>query len=1139
MTYNLAKIYRLFAFVAVMAASVAMWSCQDDPLLADGPIGEGTARVQATVSFTPMGSALDSRSSGEAIKSLDPDKIYLFIYDVNHKLVEMRHVTGARVTNDNNDRPAGDTSVSAETNSARATFNFNLDFGRYHIYVVGNVNVENEWNQTTDYSTVEQLLNRSAKWDSSDPAKNNQLFGYFSAKGEASSLSSPEPITINQGAVNLIAWVKRLASKVTLAFDTRHLRENVYIYIKSVTIKDIPEECYFGRENTPGEENQEDPRYISNTLLRGETIYYAGANASQTDANANYRNWYCLTTGDSISGWYADRNTALVQNKNLTAEERLALEHSQTAEALYFFENIQGYGKEGTTSDKRQDVSGENSSVSYPDGVKPDNEAWKDAKRYGSYIEVEAYYISNEAKRPGRGAIRYRFMLGKDTKLDYNAERNHHYKLTLNFNGYANDIDWHIEYDEEDRPGLYSPDEYYVSYLYNQEATIPVRATPKQGFHLQSLKAVIVDNEWRPYDAKVAYNEKAWKMQTEETDEYVAYKNPDDPDCAKNVELGYLSLRKPINVVFNAEGSVSTYTKMITELQNYYHEHNQGMRTFTLFPSKDNMHKPDGDSFGEESTGGSYTAFLDESNDRKDYIINIPVYTREKTLDQWGVYTGANAYYGHYCYARVKFIATYVSDTDPDETYTDKAYTHVYQARRIDNPRGIYRRWNATSLNSFHVVLHYQTPGAFTYTAMESMGPWSVEIARDPKGIVQLTKDGKTVSGEGAKLYGHNGTLVDFYYKPTGSLSSKDETAGAILEIRYHNYTCVHKILIRQGYAPMQVADGGSYWSSFNMYKDGELVNSPLSIGSFFRLWQNFDYPIAESNNTRPGFGVGKAPSALYDIVGRSDQIAWDNIPHYRTAARTHADSTVFKNFKIPGRYEYRIPTYTDLFDFVDDDPNDFSNINFAYGVVYADGASTTLDTDLAASYSNPTNSTELRDQVFGVLGVVVYNLDNGHQVFFPYGATGHGRRKNKQWYLTDLSGDNAGKHGMNVQHANGLLRYGTVDIRIGGYDGASAGSGKRVANDFRPNAYDLPSQFGAAYWINCRNPENYANQKDVPIAIDINASTYQFFRLLVDDVLFGNNSTDKQSGYDALPVRAVLDLPRGQHPEWDPEDNN
>ena len=52
--------------------------------------------------------------------------------------------------------------------------------------------------------------------------------------------------------------------------------------------------------------------------------------------------------------------------------------------------------------------------VSYPSGVDPSDIAWKDAKKYGSYIEVKAYYNSNNSTEK-QGEITYRFMLGKDT----------------------------------------------------------------------------------------------------------------------------------------------------------------------------------------------------------------------------------------------------------------------------------------------------------------------------------------------------------------------------------------------------------------------------------------------------------------------------------------------------------------------------------------------------------------------------------------------------------------------------------------------------------------------------------------------------------------------------------------------------
>ena len=63
-------------------------------------------------------------------------------------------------------------------------------------------------------------------------------------------------------------------------------------------------------------------------------------------------------------------------------------------------------------------------------------------------------------------------MLGKNTSTNYDAERNYHYKLTLKFNRFANDADWHIEYEEEN-PDILVPEPYYISYLYNHAMTLP------------------------------------------------------------------------------------------------------------------------------------------------------------------------------------------------------------------------------------------------------------------------------------------------------------------------------------------------------------------------------------------------------------------------------------------------------------------------------------------------------------------------------------------------------------------------------------------------------------------------------------------------------------------------------------------
>ena len=50
----------------------------------------------------------------------------------------------------------------------------------------------------------------------------------------------------------LHAWVRRLASKVTVAFDGSRLYDNVQVIIYDIAIKDIPKQAYLGYANRPG-----------------------------------------------------------------------------------------------------------------------------------------------------------------------------------------------------------------------------------------------------------------------------------------------------------------------------------------------------------------------------------------------------------------------------------------------------------------------------------------------------------------------------------------------------------------------------------------------------------------------------------------------------------------------------------------------------------------------------------------------------------------------------------------------------------------------------------------------------------------------------------------------------------------------
>lgn len=87
-------------------------------------------------------------------------------------------------------------------------------------------------------------------------------------------------------------------------------------------------------------------------------------------------------------------------------------------------------------------------------------------------MEIKGYYISIAEGKMSRGDITYRFMLGKDVIANYEAERNFHYQLTMKFNGYANDVDFHIAY-RVPKPSLNIPP-YHISYLYNHSMLLPV-----------------------------------------------------------------------------------------------------------------------------------------------------------------------------------------------------------------------------------------------------------------------------------------------------------------------------------------------------------------------------------------------------------------------------------------------------------------------------------------------------------------------------------------------------------------------------------------------------------------------------------------------------------------------------------------
>lgn len=1111
-----------------MACGVLV-SCQDDRLdYPGGPIEPGVSTVDVTVSFKDYTPALnDTRAAGDAIKNIRT--LWLVIYDDKGGFVKKEQVTDFKETIIPNPRP--DNNPAAESKTGHVDFKFTIDNGYYRIYAVANYDMGGI--QDGDIDTPEKLKDLKLEWDN-DPSRitsNAEMFGWFSNDSKSEEIKEDTtPVRIDGRVTQVHAWVRRAASKVTIAFDTQQLSNNVRIYLKSITIKDIPKECYLGASNIVGDQN-----YKLNSELygEGETIYFGKATASQT-GKADHEKWVRIHRGDLIYGLHTDKAGDAPEGS--TVDERLAYEHSELAPALYFYENMQGKGEEGTESDKRQDVTGNNKQVTYPDGTDPNDKAWKDAKKFGSYIEVQGYYENFGDTHPGRGDIIYRFMLGKDEVTDYDAERNYHYMLTMKFNGNANDVDFHIDYREEAKPGLLSQDTTYVSYLYNQETYTTVRATPREGYDLVSLKAYILDNEWRPHleagetvSAADMYNVNAWNYQVSQNPSTSyqpsaggynrpnAQYNPTWKDGGNtysdresgNTEFGFLSLRLVSRQIyeFNGSGNKDAFVASMRKMYFLGDKNNsgtgmdksKGYREYGEMPRVDVVDKTITDA---ESGDFKVTRRTNPRNNSVDYLVKVPLWTRAKSIDSWAVYSGANPFYRHRRYARILFIATY--ENAAGEQYQEADVTHVLQSRRIDNPRAIYRR--RENREPFDVTLCYSSKTAEeliygtvgeneeVFVPYISRGAWSVSIEQDPHNLVKIVANGRQITRKGQIIYGASNTPITFRYIPNAKPNEGD-AYGAIILVRYNNLTCTHKIIVRQGYDPVVIGEGNAKWSVYNIYrgaytdaagnsKPAELTVNPLSIGSTFRRYTNLDYPIAEENNFRNGYGVLQTPTGTYKIIGQPNEMAWGNIPAATTAAGNNFGNITLYNFEHKRSYAYRLPQKDELPDIgiytlknqetlPPDEQRKIEKIGQAFGIAYADGAKKTLITKKAYSFSDPNNT--ITDDERGVRGVAVYCVDNGDNIFFPFGSLGNPRRRR-----------------------GGLLQYGSVERTLQG-----------GANDYRPMAYKLYTQVGGCYWVHESSPV------DEHLAIDYNGGNYMSSYLNRADVFQDNIS-------DALPIKPI-----------------
>lgn len=903
----------------LMIATVT--SCYDE-FMKQEFIGEGKASISATLDFKPMSSALSrTRAAGDALK--DINSLHVLLYGEDKKLIKNWKIEEYTVSNEGRNDSDAENGSSAETSTKRATFKLpeEIGFGKYYMYAVANIpDLLTNSAYSEAIKTVDGLKNIPLTWDSEDVANNGQMIGFFTKSSAPALSADDESLIVNEKSVKLHAWLRRAASKVTVAFDGSKLKEGVFIYLQSVQIKDIPSQCYLGKENNVGKEGytlavpENGPDMIDGEII----TYHEGDKAEDFEYGegcADHR----VTVGSPHFG-----------------------SHDETAPALYFYENMQGAGD--NMPDKRQDADG-NGSLDHP-GL-PDDATYrlKDAVPYGTYIEVHAHYISNNSERLGNGHIIYRFMLGQDVINDYNAKRNCHYKLTLKFKNFANEADWHIEY-EELEPGVMTPEPYYISYLYNHSMMYPIKVNTG-GHEIESITAEIIDNRWAPHNANPAAAPPIYFSEMDKEGE--------------NKWNGFLSLHKTTMTVLPAPpGQLSEESN-----KEYYEDPpKRGLREYKKF------------TVGEHTTSGSLDVDTyrveKHSTEANTYNVFIPMYTRAKQMISTTGYTGNNPFVAYQRKAVVR-ITTKLKDVP--EAFVNTV--PIYQVRRVVNPKGIYR--SAGNNTPFHVVLkRLPREEATEFQTFQSEGPWKAYVvAQDNGASITLSASGGSELQDGT-IYGKTGSVIDFNVNFNGQVD--DENHYAIIRVEYHNYTCQHLIFVRQGNKPDALLTGGTRWYAENMRTKTERASSPLDEGSLFKCG-NWDYPIDASNNKNsriPWINVYPTDFVLYPsggfvIAGKEDEgkKLWSTI-------------TFSNSFSIPasGMRVARLADYMALLN--------SSDIEQGYGILYGDDATETADNIENAYGYDYKNNNKGR----GMRGCFAYNKLTGKNLFFPIGASGYGHRR-------------------------------------------------------------------------------------------------------------------------------------------------
>lgn len=1125
---------RFLCFVSLACALGVFSGCEDDEFYIEPAWGGNVADLALEMSYHPdMGTELVSTrsASGDAIRTIH--NVFVVFFNVSGDSVLTHYAVSDTLDVTYKPHPDGEPVPTGEPETQCVIMRCRVPVGTYRVYAVANMgNLAEDESYKASVAKLNDFKAIRFNWvkDAGKVASNNQMSGWFTENGsyptdENGYKRYADLVSVRERSDTLHAWLRRAVSKITINYDATELNRQTYIYIKSVTVKDIPTSCSLVDVNTPHEPSGVD----------GDTICYGTGN--------DYLAWPALT-----------RFEPKLENDSLI--------HLDSSPSLFFYENMQGNEKSNPDiKDKRQDSNGDGLLDAPGKNNQYEDEYYKDKETAGTYIEVEGYYVSNEQFNVGKGPIKYRFMLGKDAIKDYNAERNCHYKITLKFKGRANEVDWHVDYEEVEVPGRYMPD-YYVSYLYNQpevdmfnttdsywEKCYPIRMA---GNNLpKKIKVQIIENNWGPLDPDESLDYYTGKVETFNTEK----KSNNLPKLSGNVTHtgvwhGFLSLyrapeeykgtmigtdwqrfsageyfywygsrdRCPVDrfsYTVDKDGKMEVTGTPAPLLEKDEIEYGMGVREYDL-----TMALGETEKIHYDYDLGSYKVVKSVKNGIQQITLYIPLFTRQLQFNTKKGFTGGNPYFSFLRLARLR-----VTGYDGNGNSDTPTECNVRQVRRIINPKGVFRSWDNTS--PFNVTLMHresEASGAL-FTSFKSEGEWRATIVKG---------NGWHITG---KAEGSAGSIVSFTVAPDNVLEDETKTACAIVLVEYHDYKCIHYIFLRQGYAPIQLLDGGAYWHTFNMtYMSGDEVHEsdhPLDGGSMFR-YGNLTQPIDAVNNTFTVINTrepmsfeidGEVKPAFllaplnYDSFKDTKKAAWSEIKPGKVFPSQD-------NWKSDG-VSVRMPTHKDFNNLHGTDAT-VNGIEVGWGICYGDNAYTcaTVPTN-AFHYSRyhykglpewlyqdgkpipgaPVLANEDVGGAFGMRGVFIYNTSTAAVFFLPLGEASQGRRKGLGEGTEKLYGD-------------GTLHYGDFDRTfLESYSNQAA---------FVPLLHDLYKNYGAIYWINKHTiDENYldCSSDNSIVAWDFNYSgmnvTPIFSKNMHTNATDTDNANDKS---DACFIRLVQD---------------